>query len=168
MADKKKIKEKTTKVANDAADFAQDNWKPILMIGGVALLLYFGKSVVDGLTGKDGPKETPAPDINTIPSLPPATITNSKAATIAAALFQDLKQMWPADDKVLTTLKNANLNHNDFVMVKDAFGWKGYDSYHGTYAPNLGTKKNLIGWLSEELNTPEQRAELKKLFPKTF
>ena len=168
MGKKTEYKEKASKAVNAAADFTTSNWQPLLVLAGVGLLIYFGKSVVDGITGKGGPKESPSPDVQPEPSLPPATISNSTAANIAASLFQDLKQMWPADEKVLQTLRSANLNHNDFVKVSDAFGWKGYDSFHGTYAPNLGTKKNLVGWLNEELDKPEQRAELKKILPATF
>tara|TARA_R110002012_G_scaffold320805_1_gene545665 strand:- start:8906 stop:9409 length:504 start_codon:yes stop_codon:yes gene_type:complete len=165
------VDQKTKKIATDALDTASSiavsSWQPLLVIGVVGLAIYFGKSFIDQITGK-GTKETKFEKPKIDPQLPPATINANKAKQIAIDLFTEMRDIFPNDENILNIFRGNNLNDNDFVLVYNAFGIKKYYDLHGQYNPLLGTPSDLFIWLQKELDKPEQRAELKRLFPNTF
>lgn len=91
------------------------------------------------------------------------TLTNAKADSIALQLREELGN-FITDDAVVVGLFKG-LNDADFVMVSNSFGYMTRDLLTQSEGGFLGTNRDLIWWLIDELNS-SSLAQLKKQFPR--
>lgn len=160
-------KKKASKAVKDTADFATDNWQPLLILLGIGVGLYAVTKIVG--TVSDGFNLGDAPGAgggtinpyggNTIPS--GATITANQAQFIAAGLKQAMANGWGTDeDAIFNLLRGKNVK--DFALISTAFGSPRYDGNGEAFFPFPAT--NLSNWLTSELNDNEIN-QLKLIMP---
>ena len=140
-----------------ATTFLNDHKKPILYgIAGIAAI-YVGYRIYkiafpDGLR-IDPTKESPR-------------ISRSEAITIAERLHKAMNESGTDEEAIYDSLRG--LNHNDFVMVSNAFGKRPYLHWFGTSIFDaLGDNLTLVEWFIEELNMKEIN-KVKSLIPEIF
>ena len=93
------------------------------------------------------------------------TITQIRAESIAHQLREELGALITSDDIVVNLFKG--LNQADFVMIYNEFGTMSRDFLSPQSSVILGTNRDLVWWLVDELSS-NHLAKLKKQFPTVF
>lgn len=128
-----------------AITVAKNNWKPILVVGSVALGSYL---VYDKFI-----KNHKILEFDKTQS--PTTLTEQEAKQLAASLYGAMKSVGTNKQDIKSIL--ANKTKNDFVAIVNAFGKKSYATFGAPTIPIpfIYDELNLIEWLSAELSKSE-------------
>jgi hypothetical protein len=158
-------KKKASKAVNDSADFATDNWKPLLILLGIGVGVYAVSKITSNaleFNFGDPDGSTGGSQTNTGTNTPfGASITQNQAQNIAAALYTAMNyQFGTNEERIFSELEGKN--GRDYSMISNAFGTPRYDGF--AMAPWPFPERSLTHWLNTEL-TQNEINKLKQLMP---
>lgn len=121
-----------SKIISNSGTFLKENKKPLLYIGGAAIVVVAGYAIVSGIKGGidgffgSGKDVKGATDFQDLPvDTTKATITTILANTYANQLYNAMKSSNGTDTGKIKAIMNA-INGEDYKMIYNAFKTKSY------------------------------------------
>lgn len=145
-------------------NFIRENWKPILGIGATLGVTYVVWNIYSDFRNKSTPG-----GLDLDPKQPASTISLAEATVKADRLQAAMKTFGKASEAEIREIRSVlqNLTYNDFIKVSQAFGERGYVAITGISQGWPAPKKNLIYWLTNELEPGDLNA-LRQVLPNIF
>lgn len=94
------------------------------------------------------------------------SITPAKAQTIALALWKEFDNYITSEANIMNSLKG--LNYSDLMLVYDKFGIHKQDLLTNTGSTLIGTNKDLLEWIADEVTSDVNKKKLSNQFPTVF
>ena len=145
-------------------NFIKENWKPILGIGATIGVTYVVWNIYSDFKEKDTPG-----GLQESTKFEKSTISDAEAAVKADRLEAAMKTFGKASQAEKNVVRSIlqELGYNDFIKVSQSFGERGYIYVTGIGQSWPAPKKNLVFWLTSELD-PEDLVALNKVIPNVF
>ena len=145
-------------------NFIKENWKPILGIGAAIGATYVVWSIYSDWKDKSIPG-----GLQESPKYAKSTLSDAEAAVKADRLEAAMKTFGKASKEEKNAIRSIlnGLDYNDFIKISQHFGERGYIYVTGIGQSWPAPKKNLVFWLTSELD-PEDLVALDKIIPNVF